>query len=420
MPAWSLTLLENPMNTPSGETGIVGALVAATLGQMPFALTDIDTITFTTPSRHYQTPLIVRFSSDVLLYRLGDEPGAVAEVVQRFRVLGRTVGFTTTTFSASSYREVLNARIFHDGDVLDYPPSLTGTAEQSAIAWSIIQAEQAKPSGDLGIHLGHVPTTDVERAAFVVDVSGNTTPQHFFTPGESVGQAIQAKLAGLDNGFEWDIEPDPAHPTTRLLFNAWNAGARGQESALVLSEATMDPSTTLAELASDYANVYRGEGGSSTVDGATLPGVIVWVPADENPVAEDVPTGRWEFSESSTDLQTTTEVTDWATRQAALRQEIQTWSVTLAPGVWLGPSQLWVGDTAKLNFEIQTTYDDGSPADKLLSVDASLRVLGVTVTVAPSGAETVSLSLNHPKTKFADGPIPPQLAARLARLERRS
>lgn len=420
MPAWSLTLLESPQNTPSGESGVVGALVAATLGQMPFALSDIDSITFTTPSRHYQTPQIVRFASDVLLYRIGDEPGAQPEALQRFRVLGRTVGFATTTFSASSYREVLSGRIFHDGDVLDYDDGSGGGVEQSGIVWSIIQAEQAKPGGDLGIHLGHVPTTPVLRTAFVVDISGNTTPQHFFTPGESIGQAIQSKLAGLDNGFEWDIEPDPAHPTTRLLFNAWNAGERGQESELILSEATMDPSTTLSELASDYANVYRGEGGSSTVDGTTLPGVIVWIPSDENPVAEDVPTGRWEFSESSTDLQTTTEVTDWATKQAALRQEIQTWTVALIPGAWQGPSHLWIGDTAKLNFEIPTFYDDGTPADKLLSVDASLRVLGLTITVAPSGAESVALTLNHPKTKFADGPIPPQLAARLARLERRS
>lgn len=421
MPTWSLTLLQSPLNRPSGESGVVGALSAATIGQITFSLTDSDVISWTMPVRHYQTATVVPFASDVLLYRQGDEPGAAPVAVQRFRVVGRTVPLAgQVTFSAASYRECLNARIFHDSDQLDWPGSLTGTLEQTEIAWEIIAQEQAKPAGALGIIRGHTPATSVPRAAFVTDVSSNTTPQHFFTIGASVGQEIQSKLAGISGGFEWDVSPDPAHPETGLVFDAWNEGGRGQDSPLVLTEATMSPDATLSQLASDYANVFRGEGGSSTVDGASLPGVVVYVPSSGNPVAEDIPTGRWEKASSSTDLQTTTEVTAWATKQAELAREIDSWTIPLQSGIWGGPVQLWLGDSVHILVRLVTEYDDGSPAGTLLSVDDQLRVLALTVQVGTSGSEAVTLTVNHPKTVFADGPIPTQLAARLARLERRS
>jgi hypothetical protein len=417
--AWSAALLLSEINRPSGESGIVSYLPLATLGPMSFPLGDADTFTFTVPSRDWRTALIVPFASDILLWRNDDDPTVADAAVQRYRVVGRTLGFVTTTFSASSYREVLAGRIFHDADQLDFPSSLSGTLEPSGVGWSVIQQEQAKTAGGLGIQLGAVATaTHVQ--AWVDDVSGGSTPQHFFTIGEPVGPAIQGKLAGVEGGFDWDIIPDAAHPTTILRYSSWNV--RGTQSLLTLTEANIDPSgLQLAQLASDYANVFRGEGGSETVDGATLPGVIVYVPSTGNPDGTEViPTGRWEKSVASTDLLTSTQVAAWAAKQAALAQEIDTWTVPLRSGVWQGPGQLWKGDTVRLLLEFPTFYEDGTSAGTLLSVDATLRVLGLTVTVSASGAEQVTLTLNHPVTRFADGPIPAQLGPRLARLERRS
>jgi hypothetical protein len=416
--SWSIVALDTPQN----GSAVLGELTDATLtGGLTWALTEApSTLSFELPFRSYQNASLNVGATDVLLYRTDASPGSQPELVQRYRVVGRTMQLGRAwVYSASTYKELLNARIFLDGYQLDWPGSMSGTIEQSLAVWQIIVQEQGKPSGNLGIFRGNVPGTAINRSLWVSDVSTSTV-QHYFEVSESVGAAIDSKIAQLDNGLEWDIEPDPANPTTRLLLNCWNVGARGGPAVLALTEATLGDGTTLDELMSDYANVFRGEGASTQVADSTLDPVVVLVPATGNPIPETVPTGRWELAESSTSLQTSDEVTGWANLRAQVAKETETWSVTLQPGAWTGKASCWIGDTLRLMLEIVAEYADSSPAQTLLSVDESLRVLNVAITTSSAGTEQVVLTLNHPKTQFVDGPIPSRLAARLARLERRA
>ena len=422
MAEWVLLLAHSPLNTIGGSTGLLGPLKLATGVRLAFNLDNHDVLTFTLPGEHYQTGYVKAGVTDIIAERDG-------ETVQRFRVRSRKFDASgekvTCSVTAWSYRAVVDKWIFHDTDRLDYT---TGSptnplAEQTAIAWAVLSEGQAKLNGTLAMTRGTLPATPVYRQLTVAGTTAGT-PQHFFSVGQARGDEIQKKVAALENGFEWSVEPAPAAPWTALEFNTWNAGQRtrhavtGGISPLLLSPATL-ASWSVDETMEEYANVIRTVGSTDTAaDTVGSIGPLAWRPATESPAGAP-PEGRWERN-VPTDIPTQAELEHYADKAIAdLSGYTAQWAVDLQPGRWGGPAHLWVGDSARMIVNLRPHDDDGveMEGEDILTVDDTLRCVGVSVSVTSTGTEEVSLAVNRIQRNFLS--YVRRLSERLASIERR-
>lgn len=423
--------MHSPLNTTSG-TGLVRELTDASSRQLGFNLLEASTLSFAMPGHSGQTAALRPLISDVLVFR--DEVA-----VQRFRVVSRVLSkasnVLTASFTAVSYRALLDGWVLHDmaaaGDTAPVAqtknrghrswPAASLTAaqrEQSLIAWTILDDGQSLPASDLGIGRGHVPTTAVAR-----DLTGateNFQPVEYFAEGQKRGEAIQA-LADLDNGFEWDIIPDPASPYTDLRFHVWALadGGRNQHapgrSELVLDDGGALASWSHSMTPAEYANVGRFTGAqdtSSNIYGAAY--APVWLPATKNPAGTPAE-GRWERDLNNSGWVMQANVAAAAPAEFKKMQEYTPeLTLDLTQGRWQGPAQLWLGDKARC---IITEPVDDEPGEWILYVDEDVRVVEATISIDDLGAEDVSLSVNRPRwttIRKARG-----IDDRLSRIERR-
>ena len=393
------------INTTAG-TGQYAELTKATARKFTFAAAaDADTLTFTMPGRHTQTAAIEPLVSDVLAFR-GDD------VVQRFRVVTRALskdsGILSASFTAVSYRALLDAWIFHDDDTRSFP----NPTEQTEIAWQILEEGQTRRDGDLGIVRGALPAVPVTRTLVGSVDEGGTRPE-YFQAGMKRSEAID-NLANMLNGFEWTIRPDPSDPYRRLVFDTWNLGDRNQHadapsgrSPLVLDDGGSMASWAHTVTPTDYGNVIRYTGAETTdansSDGSsTTPILPAWQPSSEDPV-DPAPEGRWERDLNNSDLTTQAAVNSYA--PAAYDQAhiyVPEITCTLKRGKWQGPTQLWLGDQARLIITETAAGDDGATALTtggetvyVLYVDEDVRIVELDVDVDEQGAEDVSLSINR-------------------------
>lgn len=396
MATWAALLMETPRNTPAGTTGIITPLSLASGLAPSFTVDDIDTISFSLPGGHYHSALVVAGATDVILTR--DE-----KVVQRYRVVSKSIsaqgGQTTVQVTASDYREVVNNWILHDGtvspDPLDYPFTTGESADE--VAWLILNRAQSRSTErDIRLTRGLLPTIGLpDHLGYVNDDTTST----FFTGGQSIKEAVDTILH-VDDGCDWSIEPNPADPYGALVFNTWNRGQRhnpafpGGLSTLLLSTGSM------ASFSTDqvpHKNVLRASG----LTDDTGPSVVRWAPAGENPT-EFTEAGAWEAT-VSTDQPNYDQVEKFLAEQYDLAVTGQgNWQVTLHPREWLGPDDLWIGDSARLVVQLGTVDDGGDPTDDLLlDVDDVMRVVRLTVTISGAG-ETLSLELNRPSVSLLD------------------
>jgi hypothetical protein len=332
--------------------------------------------------------------------------------VQRFRVTSRSLeksdGILTAQFSAISYKGLFDAAIFH--------PEYTrvfASAEQTATAWSIIQAAfGATNTGPqwLGITNRRAITTAVNKA-FSGPPASFDQRTNFFDVGQTILSGIRA-MAEQTNGFEWDVVPDPTNPMTALQLGFWNLvdGGRNQFGAGRSSFLLTDGGTVTSwshTVTPEYGNVIRYTGGTATATNfvsGTASGEV-WVPSTKVPAETGtgaIPNsiGRWEKDVQDSDESDTAAVTNGA--QAAFdRVNLYTpeISLNLARGRWQGPSQLWLGDKARLIITEAVAGSAANPAvpsDWVLYVDEDVRVVEISVSVDDLGAEDVSVSINRP------------------------
>lgn len=408
---WSFYLVQTPANTPaSPSTGQIAELSLMQNRSMTFSLTDADTLQFSLPGRHFNTSRVEPFRTDILAYR--DD-----YCVQRFRTIGSNLsksnGDLTAQFSAISYSGLLGARLFSSADTRAW---ITPT-EQTAIAWTLISDDQSKPYGDLAISRGLYPARAVNRV-LEPDYSADVIDQNYFGIGKPKIDGL-SDLAGLDDGFEFTIEPDRTNRLSEfrgLHFNTWNAGERRYHtprSEFVLDDGGNVNSWATQVAPSDFANALYVSGqwpdGIATAD---VPPPSTWVPnSTSSPVTSadpipPVPEGRWERA-VSVDVASLDAILPTA-RGALIkaRNSSTEWTVTMAPGRWTGPASLWVGDTARV------LVDDGP-----ISVDDDMRVMQVSVALDENGLENVSVALD--RTPRTYGGFRDSLERRLLNLERR-
>jgi hypothetical protein len=361
---------------------------------MSFNLHSAATLSFELPGRHWQTGLVVPLTTDILAYREG-------YAVQRFRVTGMNVsksgGELKCAYTAVSYKELINAWIFSTGNTLNW-----GSAtEQTAIAWTIISETEALSKGEMTLTRGTTPASAVNRTLDGLDAAD------YYALGSRKGDAIR-EIAEMANGFEWDIEPDRTSATTErsgLKFNTWNAGARRQYTPLspfVLDDGGNVSGWSVQSAPSEFANVVYVTGKTDDPDSA-IP--VAWRPSDRVPTGTAYE-GRWERAVSS-DAASQAAVDAVAdgelTRSLAYQQA---WSVDIASGRWLGPTEMWIGDYCRLMI-----------SDGPIDVADDVRVATITIAVDDNGAEKLTLALDREARTYAE--FRSDLERRMLSLERR-
>lgn len=252
-------------------------------------------------------------------------------------------------YTVGDYRALLQRRLLFDTDTLTYT-----SVEQSSIAWGLISSTQAQPGGNLLL----------SNAAAATGTARTIT----YPAGQSIGQAIE-QLSTMDGGFNWDVVPTTGQ--VGQAFTVWpSRGEAGQRvvdfpGCVQKYRRVVDPGT--------YANAVR-ETGNTGIAAVTL-------------AASDIatrPEGRWDVQLGDTSLLDAPSVTSRAAYDLAARQEIvPTYTVTMQPGSWGGPPDIWLGDSVLL--VINTA---------LRQVAENLRVFEIDIDLDDADNETVTLTLS--------------------------
>lgn len=257
------------------------------------------------------------------------------------------------SLSAMDYREVLRRRALLPGDTLSFDAS----KDSSFIAWQLVQATQGRPGGDLGISPGLGQQT------------GITGTPWTFTAGDMIGDDITA-LAQAENGFEWQITP---YGLADLRLDVFRP-QMGQDRGVVLDyggdrvssvQRNVDPSTYANEL------FITSNSGNSLAP--------VQISAGD---AASRPEGLWDAVQG---LSLSTQGSlNAAARGALARAEVLTpsYTITLHPGTWGGPTDIWIGDTVTIWV-----------VSGRLNIAEKLRVVEMAFDINASNVETLTLTL---------------------------
>lgn len=248
---------------------------------------------------------------------------------------------------AKDYRGVLERRLL--------PVATTWTGiEQATIAWALIAYAQAQTGGNLGITQGLWPATGVLQT-----VTANE--------GDNIWDVL-AKVAGLDDGFDIDIDPSRV---ANLYYPR-----RGEDRGIILEYGGMVARAHRIFDPTQYANFIRHTG----ADGL---GAVTRTVTD----IASAPEGRWEAHLQ--DIQLTTTQMLGAAATAALTKYSRlspTYEIQLAPGRWMGPDHIWLGDWVTVLVRV------GRLNDVL-----QLRVHDMQIVLDGSGVETVTITCGDPR-----------------------
>lgn len=345
------------------------ALANATKRSMKLRLTGTSSVTWDLEGSTPEAAAMQELITDVWCIRNGF-------TLCRARLGGSTHTADGTTYSisytAGDYRALLQRRQLWDSDTLTYT-----TAEQSAIAWGLLSSTQGQPGGGLNLTNNATAT--------------GTARTITYPAGQAVGQAIE-QLSIMDGGFNWDIVPTTGQ--VGQAFTVWPS--RG-----VAAEVVVDYPGRIAKLTrtvdpGSYANAVRETGNTGLA-------AVRQEAADIATRAE----GRWDVGLGDTSLLDAASVASRATYDLASRQQITpTYTVTLQPGSWGGPPDIWLGDSVLLAV-------NAGPVQTAVN----LRVYEIDIDLDESDVETVTLTLSGlDPFKRARAR---QLEFRLTQLERR-
>lgn len=288
----------------------------------------------------------------------------------------------TVDVPSIDYRELLKRRLIMSG-TLDADRNFV-QKDQSLIAWTLLESQQSRTGGDLGITRG-------------LGQSSGKLRDRAFNFGDSVGDKLQ-ELSEVIEGFDWDITPTS---DSAMQFDIWSP-QRGVDRGEVLLYGGNIGSVTRSVDSSEYANAVRLTGKQSDGSGGVEP------PPHEG-VATDIvtrPEGRWDklYAEDITTTAGMADRRDWRLADAQIIQP--SYTVTLQSGWWSGPDHIWLGDTVRLVI-----------MSGRLRVDTSVRVQEISVDIGDDGTEDVSMTLGYPRKNFTTKLK--SIDSRLAKLERR-
>lgn len=341
------------------------ALTEAHARRFTARLTDPSEIAFTLDGRHTQAAAVAELAVDV--HVLWSPTSGPPRTLFRGRAgtTGDTVDADTHTLdvTALDYRAVLNRRRLYSTSTLAW----TAT-DQAEIAWQLLTQTQTRPGGDLGISIGAGNPTGVVR-------------DRTYEAGDSVGEKIQ-ELSEVIDGFDWDITPVGPSALALDVFYP----QRGLDRGVVLEYGGAVTAVRRDVSSADYANAIRYTGGQT--DDA-VPVVTTPVELDADDIAA-VAQGRWDgvYGDDGLILQSTLD--DRAAWQLTQAQVVQpTYTLTLRPGFWDGPSHIWVGDTVRLVL-----------MSGRLAVNEQLRVFEMAFEIGDDGSDGLSVTVGGPKPDY--------------------
>lgn len=222
--------------------------------------------------------------------------------------------------------------------------------DQAVIAWTLIHETQALTGGNLGITNG-------------IGSSSATTRERTLEPFKPIGEDI-AQMGRLDNGFEWEIDPDKA-------LNRWYP-TRGSVTNVVLDYGGLVSAAAWQIDPGRFANHVAVTGSEG----------LTPVTATSGTIGSD-PRGRWELTEGSPSVINQATLTARAPALLAQTSVLDIdWQATLKPGVWNGPSHFWIGDTVKF------AVNDGP-----WNFSDPYRIVEMQIAIGEDGQEDVTLSL---------------------------
>lgn len=350
---------------PTGEP--IVDLRGASSRRATFRLTEPSGIDWKMDGLDPAAAAVDELATDVLVYRNGEKL-----LRARAGATGDTLGNDAhdVDFTALDYRALIARRTVWPGS-----SAVFTATEQAAIAWELIADTQALTGGDAGVTRGFGRVTGISR-------------DRTYEVGKKLGEALD-QLARVDGGFDWEIDPELAfnvHYPARGTFKDFVAHYGATVSAV---KRQVDPS--------EYANAIRHSG----AEGGPTP--VTRTVADLATRRE----GRWEDQVGDTDVtvaSTLAEKADWYLSERSVIRP--SYTATLAPGVWAGPSTLWLGDTCRLVIR-----------SGRLDVNTMARVFELSVTIGDDGGETVEVTFDRPRSSFIRKAS--KDAARIDQLERR-
>ena len=264
----------------------------------------------------------------------------------------------STQFGAADYRELLQRRFLFEGDTLSYT-----TTDQAAIAWGLISSTQSKIGGQLRIVRGAGQTTGVSR--------DRTT----YVAGATIGATLD-QLSQVIDGFDYDL--NPSSTSLDLSFDIYYP-SRGVDRSVVLDYGGRVASFTRQVDPSTFGNAVRASGAD------TLAAI-----RQEAPGLATDPAGRWDFQFSDTSITVASTLQGKAAKALADGQYVApSWTVTLPPGGWSGPSDFWLGDQVSLVVKFGR-----------LNVVESLRVMEMALALDDNGSDVMTATLGQPNPKL--------------------
>lgn len=405
MTGWQLTLLSGPSPDPS--TWLEQSdLTAATGKKVSIFLDQPHEISFSMNGEHPEAQLVEELMSDVVA-SFDDGTGAGQQKLVRARVGPTSDSGNETsvdcTFRALSYRDLLNRRILYTNK--SYAALYSGGLE--AIGWDLITAAMAPDGGNLGISRGTTGGTTA---------SGSSNPSIDLEAGMVVGEQI-TKMFEETTGYDWDITADLVWQTyirpRRAVPGPGTVLAPTFAGRFLLDYGGSVASYTRTVDPSDYANAVRVTGGTpqSPPGGYVIPNQTAQAAAltesGSYPNGQ-LRQGRWERQYSDTDIFSSARALQRAQELVADSQVITpTYTLTLKPDMWHGPTDMWVGD------EVPVVIQHGR-----LNVDTVGLVTSLQIEIGDNGDETVTVTVNGLDLKSSYYRKQKKLLADVARLER--
>lgn len=264
---------------------------------------------FTISGRHEEAAEISELATDLIVRREGQ-----ALFRGRIGATDDDVGSSRheLSVSAGDYRALLGRRIFYDADTLGPHAGI----DVGELAWDVVEVMQARSGGDLGITAGDGIPADV------------VAPSATFVAGQSAADAIDTFTT--DETSDWEVDAE-------LRLNVFPGGRRIQtDVALDYGANVMRVRRSVKP--ENYANAGRFTGEASL--------------SPEQRAAADIANraeGRFDAQKGFPDVLAQPLLSAVADAELDRLQTIlPTYGVTLMPGWWTGPSDLWVGHVVTL------------------------------------------------------------------------
>lgn len=310
-----------------------------------------------------------------------------------YRVYRSTTGGVETLFAITNATTLADSgQAAAAGGGTPPASSTVGGVVQSQIMWEIFNGGQTKTNGTLGVRRGAIPTLDPVRNRPPTGDPSTGLVAQYFAAGSTRLAGIQS-LEQVIGGAEWDINPDPTD-LTKLTFDVYNLRGRTDPTApLQLVVGSTVASGSRSQDMATYGNITRTVGSSQSVGGLTSVPPVSWSPVSQDATVDTagkVLAGRWERSFSSA------AVVQSGVNEAAARNLVTasnpypSWSLSLTPGVWTGPSSLWLGDVTRLLCRVISAEATAIP---LLDVVELQRVLKLEISADEAGGVGVTVTV---------------------------